>query len=347
MTAQAPSTMRTLESVPAESGLATLRDFGMCLLALVTLARSGNAQDMHREALLVLKSLVPFDSAWWGEVSPGSDGSPPRNWLHGSIGLSASFAQEWNALADADEFASASIAHCGVVLRGGSGDGRHAPGSTVDTFCKRHGLHHAMAITLELPASGLLFFVSIYRRGADSAFRDEEAVIFGEFTRHLVQHWRDVLDGLQGAVPGRAWSAYAFADGAGRLLYLGARLGQVLHRAHPDWQGTMLPPDIADLARQAPCSVAMGRSDRLSIAPCGRLLALVLEDRSPGDPLAPRERRAATLYAEGRSYKEIAEQLDLSPATVRTYLRNVYAALGVRNKIELLSALGSGTREAP
>jgi DNA-binding CsgD family transcriptional regulator len=324
-----------------------LREFGMGLLALVTLARSGNAQDMHREALQVLKRLVSFDSAWWGEVSPGSTDSPPRNWLHGSIGLSTGFAEEWNALADADQFARASIARCGVVLRGGAGDGRHTPGGTVDGFCKRHRLHHAMAITLELPSSGLLFFVAIYRRAAGPAFRDEEAVIFGEFTRHLVQHWRDVLDRLQGALPGRMWNTYAFADAGGRLLYLGARLGQVLQQANPGWQGTMLPSTIADLAHQAPYSIAVGRSNRLTVAPCGRLLALVLEDRSAGNPLAPRERRAATLYAQGRSYKEIAERLDLSPATVRTYLRNVYASLDVHNKVQLGSALGLGTREAP
>ena len=134
----------------------------MGLLALVTLARSGNAQDMHREALQVLQGLVPFDSAWWGEVSPAGEGKPPRNWLHGSIGLSAAFAEEWNALAAADRFAESSIAHRGQVLRGHSLDGRHPPGGTVHTFCKRHGIEHAMAITMELPASGLMFFVSIF-----------------------------------------------------------------------------------------------------------------------------------------------------------------------------------------
>ena len=347
MTAQAPVPGGAPAGATPDSILATLRDFGMGLLALVTIARSGNVQEMHREALGVLQGLVPFDSAWWGEVSPGSGDTPPRNWLHGSIGLSLSFAQEWNALASADLFAGTSIARRGEVLRASSDDGRHPPGSIVDQFCKRHGIEHAMAITMELPASGLMFFVSIYRRPGAPAFRDDEAVIFGEFARHLVQHWRDVLDGLQGAVPGRSWDAYAFADGDGRLIYLGARVGQVLHQADPAWQGTMLPAAVAALARQAPCTAAMGRTDRLAIVPCGRLLALVLEDRGQGGPLAPRERRAATLYAQGRSYKEIAERLDLSPATVRTYLRNVYASLGVRNKIELVSALGLGARDTP
>jgi DNA-binding CsgD family transcriptional regulator len=48
---------------------------------------------------------------------------------------------------------------------------------------------------------------------------------------------------------------------------------------------------------------------------------------------------AATLYAHGRSYKEIASSLGLSPATVRTYLRSAYTQLGVKNKVELIAAL--------
>ena len=45
------------------------------------------------------------------------------------------------------------------------------------------------------------------------------------------------------------------------------------------------------------------------------------------------------LYAQGRSHKDIAATLGLTPATVRTYLRTAYAALGVSNKLELVSAL--------
>ena len=44
-------------------------------------------------------------------------------------------------------------------------------------------------------------------------------------------------------------------------------------------------------------------------------------------------------YAQGRSHKDIAATLGLTPATVRTYLRTAYAALGVSNKLELVVAL--------
>ena len=56
------------------------------------------------------------------------------------------------------------------------------------------------------------------------------------------------------------------------------------------------------------------------------------------EELGPRS-LAAMLYAQGQSHKDIAATLGLTPATVRTYLRTAYAALGVRNKLELVAAL--------
>ena len=74
-----------------------LQAFSHSLLQLAEQARQAKPQDLLQQAMLILRTLVPFDAAWWGEVSAG-DGQGgqggPRNWLHGSIGLSRSFAQE-------------------------------------------------------------------------------------------------------------------------------------------------------------------------------------------------------------------------------------------------------------
>jgi DNA-binding NarL/FixJ family response regulator len=82
----------------------------------------------------------------------------------------------------------------------------------------------------------------------------------------------------------------------------------------------------------------------LTLQPCGELVALALDRGGRPAGLPPRERSVATLYAQGHSYKVIARLLGLSPATVRTYLRNAYLQLGVRNKIELGSALRAPPR---
>jgi DNA-binding CsgD family transcriptional regulator len=60
--------------------------------------------------------------------------------------------------------------------------------------------------------------------------------------------------------------------------------------------------------------------------------ALLLEERRRMPGLTRREREILNLVAEGKTNVEIAEQLWVSPATVRKHLENVYAKLGVHTR---------------
>ncbi len=51
--------------------------------------------------------------------------------------------------------------------------------------------------------------------------------------------------------------------------------------------------------------------------------------------LTAREREIALLVADGRTNREVAEQLVLSAKTIEAHLRNIYAKLGVRSRVEL------------
>lgn len=319
---------------------APLRALSASLLQLTGLAQRAQPQTLLHDALLVLRALVPFDTAWWGEVSGGSSKNAPRNWMHGSIGLSKGFAQEWNQLSTSDDFAQQSMSRLGVVLLE---NGPPKPGAAppeIEAFSRKHGLFHCMAITVDLPDSGLMFFVSIYRRSPAAPFSAQESGLFGEFVSHLRLHWTHVLEGLQQPHPGRPWNSYALADQDGKLLFMGLRVGMALDAAFPQWSATALPLELMDsIRKKLPRTVAVGTSCRLRLEPCGPLVAITIPSRHHNSPLAPRELGAAMLYAQGRSYKDIAATLGLTPATVRTYLRNAYALLGVRNKVELVAAL--------
>jgi ATP/maltotriose-dependent transcriptional regulator MalT len=52
-------------------------------------------------------------------------------------------------------------------------------------------------------------------------------------------------------------------------------------------------------------------------------------------PLTAREREIAGLVAAGRTNREVAEQLVLSAKTIEAHLRNIFAKLGVRSRVEL------------
>ena len=319
---------------------APLRALSAHLLQLTRLAQRAQAQTLLHDALGILRTLVPFDTAWWGEVSGGASKSAPRNWMHGSIGLSEGFAQEWNQISKADEFARQSISRLGMVLLE---NGPPQPGAVppeILAFSRKHGLDHGVAITVDLLDSGLMFFVAVYRKSSTGTFSPKEAVLFGEFVSHLCLHWKHALERLQRPYAGTAWNSHALADRDGTLLFMGLAVGLALDTAFPQWSGTALPPDLLDsIGKKLPSTVAFGTSCRLRLEPCGSLVAITIPSRHRHSPLAPRELGVALLYAQGHSYKAIAATVGLTPATVRTYLRNAYALLGVQNKVELIAAL--------
>ena len=58
---------------------------------------------------------------------------------------------------------------------------------------------------------------------------------------------------------------------------------------------------------------------------------------NPGDALSPREAEVLDLLAKGFLYKEIADQMKISYATVHTHIRHVYEKLHVRSRTEAVA----------
>jgi DNA-binding CsgD family transcriptional regulator len=55
--------------------------------------------------------------------------------------------------------------------------------------------------------------------------------------------------------------------------------------------------------------------------------------------LTPTEERVAVLVAAGRTYREVADELFISPRTVQWNLSKIYRKLGVRSRGELAARL--------
>ena len=83
---------------------------------------------------------------------------------------------------------------------------------------------------------------------------------------------------------------------------------------------------------------------------CASLAASLSRDRSPAFApptaeaasalgLTEREQAMAELIGRGLSNKEIAAELGISPATVRTHIYNLYRKAGARSRVELLNIL--------
>jgi DNA-binding NarL/FixJ family response regulator len=66
---------------------------------------------------------------------------------------------------------------------------------------------------------------------------------------------------------------------------------------------------------------------------------LHVRTRSRADRLSTRERQVAHAYAQGSSDTEIAATLDISPATVRRHLTNLYDKLAISHRVALIAVL--------
>ena len=53
--------------------------------------------------------------------------------------------------------------------------------------------------------------------------------------------------------------------------------------------------------------------------------------------LTPRQAEIARLIAAGYDQNRVAEKLDISPATMRTHLRNIYGLVGATSRSDLIA----------
>jgi len=77
----------------------------------------------------------------------------------------------------------------------------------------------------------------------------------------------------------------------------------------------------------------------LDARPVGDLYLLTARPRCAIEQLSARETDVARLFGDGRTYKEIAQVLGMSPNTVRHHIRSIYTKLGVNSKAEIAHLL--------
>lgn len=93
-----------------------------------------------------------------------------------------------------------------------------------------------------------------------------------------------------------------------------------------------IPGDLAHALRAAGDVAPAGASPRAGVA---------------GEPLTPAQRRVLALIADGRTNGEIAERLGLTMGTVKNAVSEVYARLGVRDRVEAVLKVRRGDLDAP
>jgi Bacterial regulatory proteins, luxR family len=313
---------------------------GRALIAGLAAAWSGPRAQTFERGMAALCQSVGCDGAGWGLIEePADAAAEPAFHLAGSIGLGDDVHRGYAAVCGDDRFAAAVLARPGQVLCWSGTTDKDPP--NLRAWVDRHRLAHGAAVSRHEPFSGQTFVVVLYRFEGGLPFGDDEATLIGFLAEQLAMLWCRSLQDMFNAESAETLSGTLLARADGTLTFCGANMASRLVATGWDQPGQRVPAAWLQFAG-AGGRVRIG-DDWAVISEDSDGLRAELASAGHAPSMPTRLLRVAALFCDGLTAKQIARELDLSPATVRTYLRDAYSQLGVRNKIELHGAMRHGT----
>ncbi|MDC9611682.1 helix-turn-helix transcriptional regulator, partial [Pseudoalteromonas sp. GABNS16H] len=276
--------------------------------------------DFHSWALKEVRRHIDFDFAIWG----AGDGKSRELHTATILDQADNLFETWETVKHEDPYAHLVIGNTGKTWSVEQlPDFRHTR-----AYSDHWGLYQArqMISTMEVdPHTGLHIFVTLARDNQNKAFNKQEISFKNLVTQHffLAARHNDMHHLRSDQTPA------AFIDRHG-----------LLHASLPEFKALL----VNEWGKQA--GVVLPEAVNTSLWKTGhyrghnlalnaerfynRLLvrAGILSSVS----LSPRETEIAWAYATGKSHKEVAKVLSISPTTVRTHLARVYQKLEISDK---------------
>ncbi|PRY04545.1 LuxR C-terminal-related transcriptional regulator [Paraburkholderia sp. BL25I1N1] len=296
-----------------------------------------DASVFRYRAFDLLNELVPFDSGWWGMYAHSGSGEHiAQAALHN---LPDSFLAEYANLVSEDPICDLLRQHVGTTFSF-AGD-LSANAERLNAFDRKYGLHAALSTCMLDSESGIFLFYSLFRNPGAPPFSEQERQLIELATPHLILAWSRNRTFNQIRRQLHSTLMIATIDEHGLLIEAAPGLIQYIYKEFPDWDGRTLPSVIRHCISIEGCA-AYFRGKYICAkreTDSGRMVLALMPPASQASVLTPREQAVASAFSAGKSYKEVAIDLAISPSTVRSYLQQCYSKLNVRNKVELHLAL--------
>lgn len=313
------------------------RDLSRFLLALYAQAHDCGIGEFEQHFFLSLADYLDFDAAWTGVATPTRHGPI----IHSSFtyGLSEDFFSTWQSIRQLDPLVQDAKSLSGQACAVSAGARHVAPGFR--QWAGRYRLAHLMVVCVQDHRRGLAAFVSLYRKDAKRPFSSDDKRKLDDVAPHVAAalsiNRAKCLDSTR--VMAHVPPIQAFCDYLGAIHHADEGFLPQLAQEWPDMAGSYLPWALIEHIRRSPGQPYEGQALRVHCQPVMGLVQLQLERRSPLERLSPRERLAVCHYGEGLSYKQVAQRLEITPATVRHYLRSAYKKLGIQRKGQIAGLL--------
>jgi len=312
-------------------------------LALYRASRAVPASQFQHLVFDQMHSLIPFDHAYWTRAGM-KDGQIQLFGVHAyPEPLSPALAHAWTVYQDRDVLGRLAFLAQGQTINAVAAEMVQDP-DMLEHLVRRFSLDYALTTCLVDPVTGLVNSISLFRGAAGPRFTEEERQLTEALTPHAVESYAlaRLLQLMELRAPsGPFVYAAAASDQEGLLHHATREFVAHLLAEWPQWRGPMLPSSL--IARMAQTARGRVRGARIVIHfdSAGESKWLRARERQPIDSLTPREAQVARLTAAGRSNKEVAQALKLSPHTVRNQLLTIYKKLGIETRAQLVPLIES------
>ncbi len=314
----------------------TLDALSAMLRQIYAASRCGEVEQYQRRALEIVAQQIAFDAAWWGRASFG--GGVHQVHCSHTFRLPADIADRLN-LSDPDNIvARRVVSDPGRAHYFGLQELRSQPSTAALT--EYMGIEQSICVAEVDATLGVSGFVSLVRRNATPRFSARDLKSLERLAPHLATGLEMALVDELAAQRKPERAVLLATDTLGLLRAGDPAAAELLKSEWPGWTGPQLPWPLVErvVSRQREF---LGRHLQASMRWIGDHVLVSMRGREQRDMLTRRERDVADAFAAGQSYREVADALDLSPATVRHHLRSAYVKLGVTDKASFAMRLGS------
>lgn len=206
-------------------------------------------------------------------------------------------------------------------------------------YCRKYETAHSLALFSNPTADGTIGGIALWRAERKNPYLEEQGQVATLVLPHLFQAM-SINRRLATASPaGAHGTTIALASLDGHLYFIEPETIRLLQLEWAQWTPPRLPRGLMETLQQNREHVFVGVSIEMRATLQGKMICLRIAERDIRMGLTAAEHRVAKLAVTGMPYKEIAKQLEVSPATIRNQLHSVYRKLGISNKTTLAAVI--------